>query len=46
MEKCQGDKVKAVYFIDVDDVKSYNPLVIKRKYGKHKRVIEKFTVKK
>lgn len=44
IHKCKsnfGGGVKAIYFIDVNDIKSFNPLTLKRKYGKFKRVIKK-----
>ena len=31
----------AIYYINPKDVKSYEPFVLKRKYGKFKRVIYK-----
>jgi hypothetical protein len=41
MIKCKSGGLKAIYFIDSNDVKSYSPFEMKRKYGKFDRVIKR-----
>lgn len=42
IDKCKknGD-IKAIYFVHLDDVKSFSPFEMKRKYGDKKRIVHK-----
>jgi len=41
-KRCKDSfKAIAIYYINPKDIKSYDPLVMKRKYGKFDRIIYK-----
>lgn len=46
VNKCCDTKgaIKSVILIKASDVKTWNPLKLKRKYGKHKRTVKEYSL--